>query len=97
MDRLFSVTIGDLHENGLSCPFSISDYCDDEGEASITGHVKWDGCMDWQTNPNCMAHLCEPEAVPDLAWAFREAWRLCGDAMGDKYDQNAPRPVEPPQ
>lgn len=24
----------------------------------LRGHIKWDGCINWETNPDCMAHGC---------------------------------------
>lgn len=70
----YRVEIGAVHENGLSVEFSIYDDVDDEGEPSWTGWVKWDGCINWQTDPGCMAHFCGPHAVDDFAAAFRTVW-----------------------
>jgi hypothetical protein len=42
----------------------------DDNFPVITGRLKWDGCMDWETNPICMYHFCSPKDVFDLAKMF---------------------------
>lgn len=86
----YTVTIGDLHENGLSCEFAIFSGGDDTPD--IHGSVKWDGCINWQTTEDCMAHFCSPENADELSRAFKEAWVGCANKMGDNYDDFAPRP-----
>lgn len=41
----------------------------------VTGSVKWDGCINWQTDPGCMAHGCGPSHADTVAAMFREVYR----------------------
>jgi hypothetical protein len=36
----------------------------------INGQLKWDGCMNWETNPSCMYHFCGPDDAFRLAKMF---------------------------
>ena len=42
-------------------------------EVVIAGHVKWDGCMDWDTG-DVMYHCCGPEGVDRLAEILKDVW-----------------------
>lgn len=81
MDEMFSVWVGDLHENGLGCEFEI---LDDDGLVAV-GWLKCDGCVNWKTVGKGFAHFCEPENVMAFAMAFRKVWNVCADKMGDSY------------
>ena len=45
------------------------------------GYVKWDGCSNWQTNPDCMAHFCGPNQGEDLATIWQEIYRLAANNL----------------
>lgn len=47
----------------------------DEATPDITGFLKWDGCINWQTDPECMAHGCGPSSADVIGSAFREVYR----------------------
>ncbi len=53
-------------------------------EEDIRGSVKWDGCINWETNGNCMAHFCEVSNMDDLnesfKWVHAEAGKLISHA-----------------
>lgn len=86
----YSVEVGDLHENKLSCEFSI---VDQEGYLIVEGWVKWDGCMNWRAGEGgSYEHFCGPEEAVALGEAFAAAWRVCGEKMGDKIDIHYPQP-----
>ena len=54
---------------------------DETDEPDITGSVKWDGCMNWQTNPNCMAHFCSAEDIDTLSRGFKWVREETGDKL----------------
>lgn len=54
---------------------------DDDDEPDITGNVKWDGCINWQTNPSCMAHYCNREQMDDFNSAFKWIYDEAGERI----------------
>lgn len=46
-------------------------FIDDEGIAVIEGAMKWDGCVNWETNPTLMMHFCTLDNLQDLVRKFR--------------------------
>src|SRR6476469_10000179 len=72
-----------LHENGLSIEFEILDPHDDELE--ISGFLKWDHCMNWNTNDNCMYHFCSMEDAHRLTKAFALVYAAGPKMMGEKW------------
>jgi hypothetical protein len=53
----------------------------------IDGAVKWDGCINWQTNQTCMAHGCGPTYPDDLHAIFCAVYSAGGwfyDYLGDE-------------
>jgi hypothetical protein len=43
---------------------------------AASGHLKWDGCLNWQTSETCMAHACTPEDIDRFAAALKKLWSL---------------------
>lgn len=60
----------------------------------ITGHLKWDGCMNWQTDDHCMAHFCEPSNARALTAAFMAVWEL-GAAYIPRWDKTLKLDLKP--
>lgn len=54
-----------------------------EEKPDITGSIKWDGCMNWQTNPDCMAHFCEKDDISSLSAAFLWVRLQAGQLMSN--------------
>lgn len=44
--------------------------------AEFRGSLKWDGCINWETTPNYLAHLCRLEDLDDVKLAFVAVWEL---------------------
>ena len=86
----YIITAGFYKDSNLIVDFEIFEkfvfhnHVDPEPEFS--GHVKWDGCMNWQTNNNCMAHFCAEDNLNSMIEAFRAAWVLGSYIMGDEAD-----------
>lgn len=63
----------------------------------IEAGVKWDGCINWETNPDCLYHFCDPGSVASLARAFDRAWAFTRDnlatADADSFAAKAPSPL----
>ena len=38
----------------------------------IEGFLKWDGCLEFMTNPNSYYHLCEPERLLAISTLFNK-------------------------
>lgn len=75
-----------LHENGFSVQV---DLLDDDGEMEFRWIVKWDGCVNYETNPDCMGHLCRYEDWERIFRAGRKAYELGITMMGAKADKHA--------
>jgi hypothetical protein len=58
-------------------------YDETEPEPDITGTIKWDGCMNWDTGDNCMYHFCDTDDIDVLRDSFEAAWVLSEYIMGD--------------
>lgn len=55
-------------------------------EWEIDGSLKWDGCIDWQTNPECMVHGCSPRHAEEIAAVFSTVYHIGKrymDLLGD--------------
>lgn len=70
-----------LHENGLSVEFEFR--CDQDGEVEISGFHKWDGCVNWNTNPDCMYHFCGADDAERLTAMFRTVAAIASREIGD--------------
>lgn len=58
----------------------------------LNGSIKWDGCINWETNPQCMMHGCSPRHAVDLTAIFETVYayaKLHHDLLGD---ETAPMP-----
>jgi hypothetical protein len=42
----------------------------------IRGHVKWTGCSNWETNPDCMLHGCGKEGLTRIGDILGICWDL---------------------
>lgn len=58
--------------------------------ASIDGALKWDGCINWQTNPDLMVHGCGPSHVNALQAIFATVYHV-----GKRYNDLLGDPVPP--
>lgn len=45
------------------------------------GTLKWDGCANWETNPECMMHFCEPSEAQAMADVWKTIYRLAQDNL----------------
>jgi uncharacterized protein YxjI len=79
-----------LHDNGLSVEFEFRDPQD--GEIEISGHHKWDGCVDWETSSTCMMHFCGMEAAERLLRLFIAVAMIAKREIGTRYDVQADWP-----
>lgn len=59
--------------------YSLQDGFD--GDWVIQANVKWDGCINWETSPDCMYHFCGPEDSLRLHRAFVRAWEFTRDNL----------------
>ena len=53
----------------------------------IRGRIKWDGCVDWETNPDCMMHGCGPSHGEWVAKMFEVIYAYAKrhfDLLGDE-------------
>lgn len=48
----------------------------DETDWELDGAIKWDGCINWQTNPDCMAHGCGPSYADQLRLIFTTLYTI---------------------
>jgi hypothetical protein len=63
----------------------------------LDGHVKWDGCINWQTNPDCMAHGCGPSYAEEMAHIFQAIFHVAKryvDMLGDEAPPMPPETIE---
>lgn len=79
----FRLEIGAVHENGLSVAFTIYDDDDIGGDPSVEGSVNMDGCVNWQTDPDGLAHFCGPHSLDGFAACFRGVWDLARKAIAE--------------
>lgn len=78
-DYYFNITPGDYSLDFQLC--RLDDY--QEEDILITGFLKWDGCCNWQTNPDCMYHFCGSNDAVKLAKLFEYLY-----SAGSKYISN---------
>lgn len=55
----------------------------------IDGAVKWDGCINWQTNPECMMHGCGPRHISTISAIFETVY-AAGSAYYDYLGDEPP-------
>ncbi len=78
-----------LGTSNYYCDFEILklyDFESEEYEMVVRGSSKWDGCMNWETDPDCMYHFCSDFDADMLAALFKEVWVLAKELMGDTCD-----------
>lgn len=56
----------------------------------IGGALKWDGCINWETNPECMVHGCSPGHADEITAIFRAVYTI-----GKRYFDLLDDPVAP--
>jgi hypothetical protein len=69
----------ELGDGGSPLPFSEWGKADWE----IDGYLKWDGCINWQTNPHVMYHGCSPEMIDQLKDIFSIVYAIGGRYLKD--------------
>lgn len=92
-------TYGESKEHAIRIRLGVHDaYCefeilklyyggeDEIYEMVVRGSSKWDGCMNWETDPECMYHFCSDYDADILAALFKEVWVLAKALMGDTCD-----------
>ena len=47
----------------------------------IEAGVKWDGCINWSTNPHCAYHFCGYEDAERLSRTFAYAWQFTSENL----------------
>lgn len=66
-----------IHENGLSIEFRLYESGEDDPDTwDYGGALKWDGCLNWQTNPACLAHYCRLADHVALGVAFEKVGEM---------------------
>lgn len=45
------------------------------------GSIKWDGCMNWQTDETCMVHHCTPRSAMGFTAALLAAYEMAATWM----------------
>jgi hypothetical protein len=53
-------------------------------EVEVYGDVKFDGCMNFTTNLECMIHVCDTSGLLAITNALLEARKLAKEAMGSE-------------
>lgn len=96
----FKILICEFREHVMD--FKVGSSCQTvEGEweafnpqdIELDGTLKWDGCINWQTNPECMMHGCGPHHAHAIAAIFQAIYHVGGrqfDFLGD----DAPEPPD---
>lgn len=54
---------------------------------NFDGALKWDGCINWQTNPEIMMHGCGPQHVDQITAVFQTVYHVGKrhfDLLGDE-------------
>ena len=54
-----------------------------EWETEITGHIKWDGCANFETNNDCMMHVCGVEEFSDISLIMQHLYALAREYFAD--------------
>ena len=78
-----------LGTNDYYCDFEICscpNYDETNYAMEVRGSIKWDGCMNWETDPNCMYHCCSVDDVDILAALLKEVWILAKPLLGEHCD-----------
>ena len=75
----------ELHENKLSVEFRLYLTEDDHENYELRAFVKWDGCTNWETNEDCMAHGCYRSCLTNAGEAMALCWDWAKEIMGDKF------------
>lgn len=57
--------------------------------AQIRGELKWDGCINWETDPKRMMHGCGPGHVEEIAAILSTVYHV-GKRHMDLLDEDAP-------
>lgn len=67
--------------------------------AQISGAIKWDGCINWETNPDVMMHGCGPHHVRELNEIFAAVFHVAkrfNDLLGDEAPELPEDAIEVP-
>ena len=61
--------------------YSSTDPWDEELAYDFRGSLKWDGCINWETNKDCMAHACSLEQVSSVSDVFKSVYAAASEHM----------------
>jgi hypothetical protein len=82
-----TVAVGSLtltywaHEEGF--PIVVWDVRAGLADPLFSGHIRFDGCINWETSPDVMLHFCDPDDADEFREVFRRLWELPGQLLGD--------------
>lgn len=57
------------------------DLFDKEWFNLIEGHVKWDGCVDWNSDIACRLHHCDYNGIRELMFCIENAYFLAAEMI----------------
>ena len=79
-----------LSKVGAWCLFDGANQYDlaehEQADFEIRGSLKWDGCINWETNPDCMMHGCGPGHAAEIGAMFNAVYHVGKrhfDLLGD--------------
>ena len=58
-----------------SMDFKIIEECNPDDTELITGHLKWDGCMNWKSHETFMYHFCDISDAENLLALFKAVYK----------------------
>lgn len=80
--EVYDLGSGDLSERKAPCSMP----CEGWPEVSyITGHVKFDGCVNWNKCDDVMFHECGPDADPLIGRALRAVYQIGRHVFAERH------------
>ena len=76
-----------LDVSSSSDSFMLTEW--EQAFVELDGNLKWDGCINWKTNPACMMHGCGPLHAKIIAAIFDTIYHV-GKRHMDLLDDPAP-------
>lgn len=70
-----------LYHCSFAC-FEIGDQ-DDDDQPAFFGDVKWDGCSNWSTDPDCMMHFCHRHQLIEFGELLARLYDWAGEYFPD--------------
>ena len=78
-----------------SCDFAMHRLDGGRGYTRVaSGYIKWDGCMNWMTDPRLMLHHCTPSDIEELSCALQTAYAIAFSMMNSGKPHEC---AEPPR